>query len=176
MTQPRFAVLGWGVRFKNDKAHKINIMNTTTYAEILKQSREYLLKQQDNLKKKYGLDDYLQMDFEQHTGEMVFTLKGGRKVIMTFHVVGSISDRSKTWMWSWDNLYLLENVTEEMLKVKAFGEENGIEKLTSPKWPGNDDNGWEMTAIAAWVLKSKGAFSFLSDEMMVFVVFEDIKG
>ena len=151
-------------------------MTTTTYADILKQSREYLLKQQDNIKQKYGLDDYLQMDFEQETGTMIFTMKGGRQVKMKFQVVGSISDRSRTWMWSWDNPYMLEDVTGEMLKVRDFGEENGIEKLMSPKWPASDDDGWEMTALAAWILKSKGAFSFLSDEMMVFVVFEDIKG
>jgi hypothetical protein len=150
-------------------------MDTQQYKNLLKQSREYLLEQQEIITKKYGINDYLQMDFEQETGEMVFTLKGGKKVIMSFHVVGSISDRSNTWMWSWDNPYMLENVTEEMLKVKAFGADNGIEKLTSPKWQGSDDDGWEMTAIAAWVLKSKGAFSFLSDEMMVFVVFEDIR-
>jgi hypothetical protein len=151
-------------------------MNTSTYSDILRQSREYLLKQQDNLKQKYGLDDYLQMDFEQETGQMIFTMMGGKQAIMKFHVVGSISDRSRTWMWSWDNPYMLEHVTGEILKVRAFGEENGIEKLTSPRWPANDDDGWEMTAIAAWVLKSKGAFSFLSDEMMVFVVFENIRG
>jgi hypothetical protein len=145
------------------------------YADLLKKSREYLLGQQEIITKQYGLDDYEKMDYEQETGKMIFTLKGGRRVIMTFHVVGSISDRSNTWMWSWDNPYLLENVTEEMLKVKAFGEKNSIEKLTNPKWSGNDDDGWEMTAIAALVLKAKGAFSFMSDEMLVFVVFTDIK-
>lgn len=150
-------------------------MNTTTYADILKQSREYLLGQQDIIKQKYGLDNYLQMDLEQDTGKMIFTMKEGKRITMSFIVIGSISDRSNTWMWSWDNPYMLENVTEEMLKVRAFGEENGIEKLTSPKWPASDDDGWEMTAIAAWLLKSKGAFSFLSDEMMVFVVFKDIE-
>jgi hypothetical protein len=150
-------------------------MNTTTYADILKQSREYLLGQQDIIKQKYGLDNYLQMDLEQDTGKMIFTMKEGKRIIMSFIVVGSISDRSNTWMWSWDNPYMLENVTEEMQKVRAFGEGNGIEKLTSPKWPASDDDGWEMTAIAAWLLKSKGAFSFLSDEMMVFVVFKDIE-
>ena len=149
-------------------------MNTTTYADLLNQSRQYLLQQQDIIKQKYGLDEYLQMDFEQETGEMIFTLKEGKRIIMSFLVVGSISDRSRTWMWAWDNPYMLENVKEEMLKVRAFGEENGIEKLTSPKWPASDDDGWEMTAIATWVLKAKGAFSFLSDEMMVFVVFKDI--
>ena len=150
-------------------------MNTMTYADLLKKSREYLLQQQEIITKQFGLDDYEQMDYEQETGKMIFTLKDGRRIIMSFQVVGSISDRSNTWMWSWDNPYLLENVTEEMLKVKAFGEEHKIEKLTTPKWTGNDDDGWEMTAIATWLLKAKGAFSFLSDEMNVFVVFPDIK-
>jgi len=94
---------------------------------------------------------------------------------MTFHMVGSVSDRSNTWMWSWDNPYLLDNVKEEMLKVKAYGEKNGIEKLIQPKWSGNEDDGWAMTAIAARILKAKGAFSFLSDEMMIYVVFSDVR-
>jgi len=150
-------------------------MDSKEFASLLKKSREYLLGQQEMITKQYGLGDYERMDYEQDTGIMIFTVKGGRKVIMSFQVVGSISDRSNTWMWSWDNPYLLENVTEGMFKVKEYGEKNGLEKLVNPRWPGNDDDGWEMTAIATWVLKAKGAFSFLSDEMLVFVVFKDIK-
>ena len=150
-------------------------MDAVQYNVLLKQSREYLLKQQDIITRQFGLNDYERMDYEQDTGKMIFTVKDGRKVIMSFQVVGSISDRSNTWMWSWDNPYLLENVTEGMFKVKEYGEKNGLEKLVNPRWPGNDDDGWEMTAIATWVLKAKGAFSFLSDEMLVFVVFKDIK-
>jgi hypothetical protein len=150
-------------------------MDSKEFTDLLKKSREYLLGQQEIITKQYGLNDYERMDYEQETGKMIFTVKGGRKVILSFQVVGSISDRSNTWMWSWDNPYLLENVTEEMLKIKAYGEKNGMEKLITPKWSGTDDDGWEMTAIAAWVLKAKGAFSFLSDEMLVFVVFTDIK-
>jgi hypothetical protein len=149
-------------------------MDAVQYNVLLKQSREYLLKQQDIITRQFGLNDYERMDYEQDTGKMIFTVKDGRKVIMSFQVVGSISDRSNTWMWSWDNPYLLENVTEGMFKVKEYGEKNGLEKLVNPRWPGNDDDGWEMTAIATWVLKAKGAFSFISDEMLVFVVFTDI--
>jgi hypothetical protein len=149
-------------------------MNSKEYTDLLNKSREYLHGQQEIITKQYGLIDYERMDYEQDTGKMIFTVKDGRKVIMSFQVVGSISDRSNTWMWSWDNPYLLENVAEEMFKVKAYGEKNGVEKLVTARWPGNDDDGWEMTAIATWVLKAKGAFSFLSDEMLVFVVFTDI--
>lgn len=94
---------------------------------------------------------------------------------MSYQVVGSVSDRSNTWMWSWDNPYLLDNVKEEMLKVKAFGKKHGIDKLIQSKWPGTEDDGWAMTAIASRVLKAKGAFSFISEEMMIFVVFSDIR-
>jgi len=150
-------------------------MEQEEFTKLIKQSREYLLEQQEIIKAKYGLDNYERMDYEQESGEMIFTLKSNKKVIMTYQVVGSVSDRSNTWMWSWDNPYLLDNVKEEMLKVKAFGEKHGIDKLIQPKWPGNEDDGWAMTAIASHILKAKGAFSFLSEEMMVFVVFVDIR-
>lgn len=149
-------------------------MDTQEFNLLLEQSREYLLTQQEIITKKYGLSDYERMDYEQENGKMIFTIKGGAQVVMSFVIVGSISDRSNTWMWAWDNPYLLENVTEEMFRVKAYGEEHGLEKLITPKWPGNDDDGWAMTAIAAFILKAKGAFSFLSDEMMIFVIFTDI--
>ncbi len=150
-------------------------MEQKEFTELIKKSREYLLEQQEIIKENYGLGDYERMDYEQETGKMTFTLKGKKNVIMTFHMVGSVSDRSNTWMWSWDNPYLLDNVKEEMLKVKAYGEKNGIEKLIQPKWSGNEDDGWAMTAIAARILKAKGAFSFLSDEMMIYVVFSDVR-
>lgn len=149
-------------------------MDSKEYTDLLKKSREYLLGQQEIIKQQFELNDYERMDYEQETGKMIFTIKDGRKVIMSFQVVGSVSDRSNTWMWSWDNPYLLENITEEMFEVKEYGVKNGIEKLVNPRWPGNDSDGWEMTAITTWVLKAKGAFSFLSDEMLVFVVFKDI--
>ena len=150
-------------------------MDHKEFTELIKKSREYMLEQQEIIKTKYNLDDYEKMDYEQESGEMVFTLKGNKKVIMSFHVVGSVSDQSNTWMWSWDNPYLLDNIKEEILKVKAFGEKHGIDKLIQPKWPGNEDDGWAMTAIASHILKAKGAFSFLSDEMMVFVIFSNIR-
>jgi hypothetical protein len=150
-------------------------MDSKQFTDLLKKSREYLMEQQEIITKKYELNDYERMDFEQESGKMIFSIKGDRQVTMSFKVVGSISDQSNTWMWSWDNPYLLENVTEAMFKVKEYGEKNGYEKLIIPKWPGNDDDGWEMTAIAAYILKAKGAFSFLSDEMLVFVIFTDIE-
>jgi len=149
-------------------------MDQQEFTNLVKQSREYLLEQQEIIKAKYNLDDYERMDYEQETGEMIFTLKSNKKIIMSYQVVGSVSDRSNTWMWSWDNPYLLDNVKKEMLKVKAFGKKHGIDKLIQSKWHGTEDDGWAMTAIASRVLKAKGAFSFLSEEMMIFVVFRDI--
>ena len=79
------------------------------------------------------------------------------------------------WLWAWDNPYLLENAIQDIQKVKKFGDKNEIEKLTSPKWEATEQDAWDMTAIAANLLKARGAYSFLSDDIRVFVIFKRIK-
>jgi hypothetical protein len=61
-----------------------------------------------------------------------------------------------------------------MWRVKEFGDENLIEKLSSPKWDASKEDAWEMTAISAYLLKAQGAYSFLSDDIRVYVVLKEM--
>ena len=53
-------------------------MDQQEFTEFLRKSREYLLEQQEVIKKKYSIDDYERMDYEQETNEMIFTHHGKR--------------------------------------------------------------------------------------------------
>ena len=145
------------------------------YEEILRLSRVYLKEQINICNTAYGLDNCNRMDYEQETGKMIFSALATPKIISTFMIAGSVSARTNTWLWSWDNPYLLENVVKEMWKVRESGEKHHIYKLVEPKWEATEDEGWDMTAIAAYILKAKGAYKFPSEKIMTFAIFTGIR-
>jgi len=145
------------------------------FEELLQLSLVYLEEQQEDCNAGYGLNKCNRMDYEQETGKMVFSSLATPKIITTFQIAGSFSSQSNTWLWSWDNPYLLENVVKELWKVKEYGEQHHIYKLVEPRWEATEDQGWDMTAIAAYIHKAKGAYKFPSDKIMTFAVFTGIR-
>ena len=151
-------------------------MNQLQYLELLEESRIYLDTQQVECDQAFRLNQFNRMDYEQETGRMIFSDVGViPRVVADYQIVGSLSGRTNTWLWAWDNPYLLENTIQDIWEVKKFGDENDIEKLISPKWKATEQDAWDMTAIAANRLKARGVYSFLSDDIRVFAIFKRIK-
>ena len=59
--------------------------------------------------------------------------------------------------------------------VRAFGRENSFEKLTAASWVGDETDGWEMTAVAAWVLEARGAYRAPSSDDALFMVLTEVE-
>lgn len=145
------------------------------YQDLLDRSKIYLEEHMHTCNAVYGLDGCNRMDYEQETGQMIFSSLAHPKIIADFRIAGSVSEISHTWLWSWDNPYLLDNIVEELWKVKEYGEKHGFNKLVEPKWNATIEDGWDMTAIAAYVLQAKGAYRFPSDEIITFALFMNIR-
>jgi len=145
------------------------------YTDLLHRAKKYLEEQMHLCNSLYGLDACNRMDYEQETGQMIFSSLAYPKIVTGFLIAGSVSTRSNTWLWSWDNPYLLDKVIGDMWKVREYGERNSIYKLVEPKWEAREEDGWDMTAIAAYILKAKGAYKFPSDEIITFALFMKIR-
>lgn len=151
-------------------------MEREFYIKLVRDSLTYLDNQQAKCEHEFNLKQFNRMDYEQETGKMIFSDVGViPRVIIDFQIIGSLSARSNTWLWAWDNPYLLENTTQAIHEVKKFGEENSIGKLIDPKWNAKEKDAWEMTALAAYILKARGAYKFLSDDIRVYTIFTGIK-
>ena len=145
-------------------------------SELIRSSRIYMKKQRAHCERHFKLGQYNRMDYEQETGKMIFSDVGViPRVVADFQIVGSLSSRSDTWLWAWDNPYLLENTVTAVREVRKFGEENCITKLTEPKWKAEEKDAWDMTAVAAYILKALEMYAFPSDEIMVFTILTSIK-
>jgi len=152
-------------------------MDLFEFNELIQQSLVYIENKQKELVESFNLDNFSRVEYEQETGVMVFSEEGiQQRVVAHFQVIGTYSDASQTWLWAWDNPYLLENTTRASGKLKEFGEQNKIKKLTEPKWEATRQDAWEMTALAAQMLHAKGVQIIPSDEILAFVVLMEVTG
>jgi hypothetical protein len=134
-----------------------------------------LVESNDRLEEELGLSRCDRWDIQDDEGELIFSRGGARSIVARIQYVGTISLASNTWLWSWANDGISQSNSELMLRVKAFGEENGIPRLVEPQWPAREEDGWEMTAIASSILGSRGGFLGPLDDLYIYLVMQHIQ-
>ena len=151
-------------------------LDTISFDELSSKAYDYLTAQQEIVKEKYKLSGYEHWFYDQETGELTFSDSGIKKIIINYEDVGSVSLVTNTWLWSWGNEYTEEKVKSEIIRVKEYGVKRNFEKLTDAKWTADEVDGWEMTAIAAYLMKAKGAYRVKSnnDSLIQFMIFKEI--
>jgi len=143
--------------------------------EFLADAMNYLKSQQQRLEKEFRLGHWERWFYDQKSGTITFSSAGEAGVIADMQVVGSTSNSSGTWLWSWDNPSILPDVKNKILEVRAYGAEHGFERLTDPKWLGDEYDGWEMTAVTAFILKADGGYRAPGDNGALFLVMENVR-
>jgi len=122
----------------------------------------------------FRISSWPRWDYELEAGILTFSENGVPKVIASIQVVGTTSISGGTWMWAWANENLPVKVTEAIRKVQAFGEAENLSELMQECLPDDEYIGWEMSAIAARILHSKGAYRCPDDNGFVYVVYSSI--
>ena len=146
-------------------------MTKEEFGEFEHECYEYLKAQQDILMSEYGMGGYERWDYDQETGEFIFSDGGIPKLIADFQAVGTISTLPNTWLWSWANPSIMESAKKDIRLVKRFGEEQGLNELTQEKWAADELDGWAMTNVTAKLLNAKGAYRCPDEDGALFVVF-----
>lgn len=151
--------------------------NNVSFEELSCNSYQYLHEQQEICKSVYKLLEYQNWFYDQSTGELTFSDNGTIKLIIDYEEVGSLSFKSNTWLWAWGNQHLEEKIKAEIIKVREYGSRRNFEKLTDAQWTADENDGWEMTAIAAYLLRAKGAYRIpLNDnKLYAFVIFKSVR-
>jgi hypothetical protein len=118
-----------------------------------------LIAKQKRLEESHSVGSWDRWDYDMDTGVLLFSDAERRaRVAAEFQIVGSTGPRD--WLWSWGNESLPSSCTQDMLRVRAFGDEHGIDELTQDFLEASDLDalGWEVTAVAAKILGSVGSY------------------
>ncbi len=129
---------------------------------------------QDLLEQWFGLSKHERWDWDQETGGIVFSNGGVPALVARIQFVGSVSTLSNTWLWSWANPSIEAKTADDLLAVRTFGEAETFANLTVPKWPADEVDGWEMTAVAAKILDAQGAYRTSDDKGFTFMLLTEV--
>jgi hypothetical protein len=125
--------------------------------------------------KVWGLGSFDRWDIDQEVGDLVFSNADGTTAVAPAQIIGSFSTNDNSWLWAWDNPSIVDAMKRDALKVKQYGEQHGIEKLTTRKWTGTEEDAWAMTALAAKLCGKQGAYRGPSGKSFVFMTFGEVK-
>ena len=145
------------------------------FKRFSRKAYKYLFDQQDLCENRYGIGKYERWFYDQETGLLTFSNSGIPLLEIEYESVGSISKETNTWLWAWANPHLEEKVKEEIIQIRELGEKRKFLRLTKSKWYADEYDGWEMTAISAYLLKGKGAYRVPTEKTFSFMIFKEIK-
>ncbi|MBV9928900.1 MAG: hypothetical protein JOZ96_28065 [Acidobacteria bacterium] len=131
---------------------------------------ELRLKTQANVES-WGLDRISRWDLDQDTGELAFSFADGTKAVAPAQIIGTYNSEDHTWLWAWDNPSVEDSLKKDALKVRKYGEEHHVGRLTKSKWVGTEEEAWAMTALAVKLCGEQGAYRGPAGGTKVFIAF-----
>jgi len=146
-----------------------------TWDVLLRDSRAYLEITQASLQNEFALADHERWDIDQDTGQLVFSDGGIPTVVATIQFAGSYSTTSRTWLWGWANPSVRTALVEKLAAVRDYGERYDLAPLVEAKWDATEADGWDMVAVASYLLKTKGVYRPPAGSAIAFVVITDIR-
>ena len=145
------------------------------FATLQKLSLEELKLKTDAHRQVWGLDKITRWDLSQDSGQLVFSLPDGLKAECPAQVIGTYNGEDHTWRWAWANPSIDDKMKVDAFKLRKFGEEHQIDRLTSRKWVGTEDDAWSMAALAVKLCGEQGACRGPAGETLVFIAFGEIE-
>ena len=122
---------------------------------------------QEAFSRRYEINSYENWFYPQASA-ILKLYSEGKEVHFSALAVGSFSRNTNTWMWAWANNHYSESNKFQTLRIKEFGQENGYERLISPRFEGDEYTGWELTAIAWNLLGGIGTYRVVSDHLEIY--------
>jgi len=123
----------------------------------------------------WGFGKFDSWNLDQDVGNLVFSNKDGTTAVCPAQIIGTYDSADKTWLWAWDNPSIADRLKTDALRVKAYGETNHIERLTTAEWKCEESDAWAMAALAVKLCGSQAAYRGPAGSTYVFITFGPVK-
>jgi hypothetical protein len=144
------------------------------FSTLLTMSNEELKIKTEAHKQAWGLGKIKRWDLSQDSGRLTFSLPDGMKAVCPAQIIGTWNSEDHTWLWAWANPSINEKLKVDALKVRKYGEEHHIDRLTQSKWVSTEDDAWAMTALAVKLCGEQGAYRGPASATYVFIAFGEV--
>ncbi|WP_225594723.1 MULTISPECIES: DUF6882 domain-containing protein [unclassified Pseudomonas] len=108
---------------------------------------------------------------DQDSGIIEFAHPEGMVASCPVQIIGTYNSADGTWLWGWEHPSVVAPLQEHAFAVRQYGEENGIELLTTQKLECSQEQAWEFTALACKLGEAQGAYRGPAGSAFVFMTF-----
>jgi hypothetical protein len=114
-------------------------------------------------------------DLDQSVGDLVFTFSDGMIARCPAQIIGSFDSAAGSWMWAWANPSIEDSLKRASMRVREYGREHNIGRLTSEEWMGTEDDAWKMAALACKLCEAQGVYRGPAGTTFVFITFGEVE-
>lgn len=160
-------------RFLNKLFRRDDSGETPEFLALVEGSVEGLRLQTSAHQGVWHLGEEERWNIDQDVGQLICTFP---KMVVTTsaQIIGTFDTEGRTWRWAWANSNVVDALKQDSLRVRAYGEQHRIRRLTEPGWPAEELDCWRMTALAAHLAGADGAYRGPAGRPHVFMTFRQI--
>ncbi len=107
-------------------------------------------------RRRWGWGDHDRWDYDDRANTLTLSHPKLPILVANTQFVGSYAHG--TFQWAWKTLARDDPNYAVIARLPLFGEVRGISKLTTASWACEQAEGWEMTALASYLLGSEGMY------------------
>lgn len=122
----------------------------------------------------WGLDT-ASWSLDLDSGTITFT-NDEKDIVITapVQIVGTYNTEDNSWLWGWDHPSVTKPLDEFAQKVRDFGTQYKLEKLTTRTNIISMDDAWEFAALACYLGGGEGCYSGLAGSTRVFMAYGSV--
>jgi hypothetical protein len=147
---------------------------TAAFRDLLDASIEGLRLQTGAHQGTWHFGEEERWDFAQADGVLVFTLPE-MVARAPAQIIGTLDSQAGTWIWSWANATIAAPLTRVARKVREYGAQHRIRRLTNAIWPAEEMDCWRMAALANRLCSSQGVYRGPDGPAFVFFTFGQVE-
>jgi len=123
----------------------------------------------------WGFGRATRWSLDQSRGDLLFTFDDGIVATCPAQIVGSFDGADGSWLWGWANPSIADSLKRDSLRVREYGEERQIARLTSAEWPCTEAEAWRMAALACKLCEAQGVYRGPAGTAFVFISFGTVE-
>ncbi|NVB84031.1 MAG: hypothetical protein HOV81_36990 [Kofleriaceae bacterium] len=94
-------------------------------------------------------------------------------LVADLRLVGSYSTNTNTFQWAWETCGDCAPEAAASARLRELGTVRGISKLATPNFACDEDEGWKMASLAAYVLGADSLYRAPSKHLQIFMLLDN---
>jgi hypothetical protein len=117
----------------------------------------------------FGNADRWSLDMSK--GDLLFAFGEGVVATCPAQIIGSLDSSDGSWLWAWANPSIPESLQHDSLRVREYGLQHQIARLTSAELPCTEEEAWRIAALACMLCQAQGVYRGPAGTAFVFITF-----